>query len=52
MLRTPHDTTLFSVVVVTNYNPGPEGARFHIRTVAASLAVTEAFPVGFFSSAY
>jgi hypothetical protein len=29
MLRTPHDTILFSVVVLTNYNPGPEGGRYH-----------------------
>ena len=36
----------------TNYNSDPERARFQIWAVAASLAVTEAIPVGFFSSAY
>ena len=37
----------------TDYNSDPHTrARFQIWAVAASLAVTEAIPVGFFSSAY
>ena len=36
----------------TDYNSNPERARFQIWAVAASLAVTRAIPVGFFSSAY
>lgn len=36
----------------TNYNSGTEGTRFQIWAFAASLAVTKAIPVGFFSSAY
>ena len=35
-----------------NYNSGTEGTRFQIWAFAASLAVTKAIPVGFFSSAY
>jgi hypothetical protein len=35
----------------TNYNSDRE-ARFQIWAIAASLAVTKAIPVGFFSSAY
>ncbi len=35
-----------------NYNSDSERARFQIWAVAASLAVTRAIPVGFFSSAY
>jgi hypothetical protein len=35
-----------------NYNSMPKGHRFQIWAFAASLAVTKAIPVGFFSSAY
>ena len=36
----------------TDYNANIEDASFQIWAFAASLAVTEAIPVGFFSSAY
>ena len=44
-------TTARSILSKLQLGP-PETARFQIWAAAASLAVTEAIPVGFFSSAY
>jgi hypothetical protein len=42
----------FQKLPSSNYNSDTKGARFQIWAFAASLAVTKAIPVGFFSSAY